>query len=86
MHNNEGQPESASEHRLGKTRLTIDQSVQQQSVYWIKGYDIMGRLVYDGLFKDIRDEGLPSRYGMLMLQYFDENGKWLGTQKVMPNR
>jgi hypothetical protein len=55
-------------------------------VYWIKGYDIMGRLVYDGLFKDIRDEGLPSRYGMLMVQYFDEKGKWLGTQKVMPNR
>ncbi|WP_425420646.1 M4 family metallopeptidase [Phaeodactylibacter xiamenensis] len=86
MHNNEGQHESAAEQRLDKAWLTIDQSVPQQSVYWIKGFDIMGRLVYDGLFKDIRDEGLPSRYGMLMLQYFDENGKWLGTQKVMPNR
>ncbi|MCR9055303.1 MAG: M4 family metallopeptidase [bacterium] len=86
MHNNEGQHESAAEQRLDKAWLTIDQSVPQQLVYWIKGFDIMGRLVYDGLFKDIRDEGLPSRYGMLMLQYFDENGKWLGTQKVMPNR
>ena len=50
----------------------------------VKVYDLVGRLIFEGDRGQFEQRYLESYEGVLLCAYFDENGTWLGTQKIIP--
>jgi len=77
-------PPSSSTNSYGITREFDSPTLVERLGQQVKVYDLLGRLIFEGDKGQFEQRYLEFHEGVLLCAYFDENGAWLGTQKIIP--